>query len=108
MDMASCFIFVPQSLSKRGGNRQAPPSSRFIDIDKVQAAVLEFEFTSTERDTAKRQQRTRKQALEILDQIKDSINDFIINSGGSAFKVFKALDTDGSNYLSPEELYKGL
>jgi hypothetical protein len=46
--------------------------------------------------------------MELIDSIKDLISDYIINTGGSAFKVFKALDTDGSNYLSPEEIHKGL
>ena len=36
------------------------------------------------------------------------IQDYIINSGGSAFKVFKALDKDGSNFLSQDEIHKGL
>lgn len=50
----------------------------------------------------------RKQSYQILEKVFNYISNYIYNTGGSIFKIFKVMDSDGSNNLSKNELRIGL
>jgi peptidase E len=82
---------------------------RLVDITKFEEDIRHLNMEEKGwTDIYSSQIQGRKQSYQILEKVFNYISNYIYNTGGSIFKIFKVMDSDGSNNLSKNELRIGL
>lgn len=110
MALAAAFLIeakpAKQLQAKSGLN--AGSAEPRVDLDALGAAVLEGDLGEGDRAGLQRGQDGWQESHRLVERVQAVVRDHILNDGGSIFRCFKVLDTDGSNYLSTDELLDGL
>lgn len=96
------------SKHKRQQSRSRGHYDRYIDLERLEADVLDIQAQGDTKKRFQEYRRTRNSGYKLVERLREAAYDYIAYGGGSIFKCFQVLDTERANYLTPDTLLRGL
>lgn len=91
-----------------------PPSGRqwdkqqLVNLDQLTDAIIGADLAEADREYLTKGRANNTASAQLLERVAALVEQYVAHNGGSVFKVFQLIDDDGCNYITEDEMLKGL